>query len=174
MTAKDQAYLHAGFITVHAAPTWITTVLGSCVAVCLYDGSIGLGGMNHYQLALWNGVGLASPRYGNVAIDRLVQKMESLGGERERMRAKVFGGASVLGGAQDSLRIGARNIEIAWDHLQRLNIPIVASDVGGQLGRKVKFDTQTGVAKVKKLPSSAVASTQSLMVAGGNRGVYAG
>ena len=143
-------------------------MLGSCVAVCLYDELVGLGGMNHYQLALWNGVGLASPRYGNVAIERLVQKMEALGADRERMRAKVFGGASVLGGGQDSLRVGARNIEIAWDWLQRLQIPIFASDVGGLFGRKLKFDTLTGMAKVKKLTPSVVAPKPLLAPVGEN------
>jgi len=150
----QEYYLYAGSLTVHTEPTMVTTVLGSCVSICLWDAVSGIGGMNHYQLPLWNGNGLASPKYGNVAIARLIEKMIAQGAIQSQLRAKVFGGASLIGTTHDSLRVGKRNVEIAWDFLDQFNIPSVASDVGGQVGRKVKFHTCSGTVFVKKINQS--------------------
>ena len=89
-------YLYPGDIFVNLSPHSITTVLGSCIAVCMYDYKLKIGGMNHYLLPFWNGEGLASPRYGNIAIPKLIEKLLSLGSERKNLRAKVFGGGMVL------------------------------------------------------------------------------
>jgi chemotaxis protein CheD len=70
----------------------VSTILGSCVAVCLYDPIAQIGGINHFMLPFWNGQGLASPKYGNIAIERLVEKMISLGCKKNNLKAKVFGG----------------------------------------------------------------------------------
>ena len=92
----------------------ITTVLGSCVAVCLYDQKLQFGGMNHFMLPTWNDEGLATPKYGNVAIPRLIDKMLSLGAEKNDLVAKVFGGANSLM-AKNIYEVGKRNVHVAYD-----------------------------------------------------------
>ncbi len=127
----------------------ITTLLGSCVAVCLYDRRQQFGGMNHFMLPLWNGNGLASPKYGNIAILQLLQKMESLGSNRNDMVAKVFGGASVLDISTDLFNVGERNADQAVAELNALRINVVASSVKGDKARKIIFNTFTGEVRQK-------------------------
>ncbi len=119
----------------------VTTVLGSCVAVCLFDETLGIGGINHYMLPFWNGNELASPKYGNIAIESLVKKIEQLGSKKENLVAKVFGGANQL---EHKMGVGQRNIKVAEEILAELNIKIVAKSMGGHKGRKLNFNTATG------------------------------
>lgn len=152
MTSPDNNhYLMPGNIFAHTDEYIVTTVLGSCVSVCLWDPVNKIGGMNHYLLPLWNGEGLASPRYGNIAIAKLIEKMLDLGAERESLRAKVFGGGDVLKMASAFMNIGHRNVLLAKNLLREENIPVVSADTGGQSGRKIIFNTRTGVVLVKLL-----------------------
>jgi len=154
MTTDDelkQYYLYPGNLFVHRDPHIITTVLGSCVSVCLWDQVLKFGGMNHYMLPLWNGEGLASPKYGNIAIQKLVEKMIELGSKKANLRAKVFGGGEVLKITQGVLNVGERNIVIAKDMLKETGIPIIGSDLGGVTGRKILFNTETGSVLMKRL-----------------------
>lgn len=144
-------YLYPGNIFTHAEPHIVTTVLGSCISVCLYDKVAGVGGINHYMLPLWNGEGLASPRYGNIAIKRLVEKMERLGCTMERLEAKVFGGGEVLMINRGSINVSERNIIFAKDMLAQMKIPIVAIDVGGKTGRRIVLNTGNGKIVMKRL-----------------------
>ncbi len=150
-TNNNNHYLLPGNIFAHREEYTVTTVLGSCVAVCLWDPKTGIGGINHYMLPLWNGDGLASPRYGNIAIAKLIEKMIDLGADRDRLRAKVFGGGDVLKVTSSFMNIGARNVVLAQDVLHDEKIPIISSDTGGQNGRKLLFNTRTGVVLVKLL-----------------------
>lgn len=125
-------------------PAAVTTILGSCVSVCLWDEHLNVGGINHYLLPLWNGVGLASPKYGNIAIERLITKLLSLGSTRENLRAKIFGGAEILDTNSKVFNVGQKNVEVAFRLLQYEKISIVNASVGGNLGRKIIFYTQTG------------------------------
>ncbi len=147
---NKRKFLKAGEVFISQEGYEITTILGSCVSVCLWDTKLGIGGMNHYLLPLWNGEGLSSPRYGNIAIKKLIQKMESLGCRRKDLVAKVFGGASVLQhGGKGYLEVGQRNIVIAKDMLKEEKIRVISSDVDGELGRKIIFDTADGGVMVK-------------------------
>ena len=148
-------YLYPATLHVSASPIHIHTILGSCVAVCLYDNIHKIGGMNHFMLPLWNGQGLASPKYGNIAINKLVDKMVSLGCLKNSLKAKVFGGSDVLGTNTNYFNIGGRNIELAFSMLKDLNIPIISSDVGGKQGRKIKFYTFTSEVSLKYIESTA-------------------
>lgn len=133
----------------------ISTVLGSCVSVCLWDGRMARGGMNHYMLPLWNGEGLPTPKFGNIAIDVLVRKMLDMGCAREKLVAKVFGGATVLKGGTGLYPVGERNIILAEELLHQQGIPILASDTGGEQGRKILFNTRTGMVLVGRLGMEA-------------------
>jgi chemotaxis protein CheD len=123
----------------------VTTILGSCVSVCLWDARLSFGGINHFMLPLWNGDGLPTPKYGNVAIDKLIGKMLVFGCRKENLVAKWFGGASVIGDAMGIMQIGARNIAVAEELLATHGIPTVAKDIGGLQGMKIIFNTKSGV-----------------------------
>lgn len=143
--------LHPGMIHAEREPCVVRTVLGSCIAVCLFDPVTRCGGINHYVLPLWNGDGLPSPRYGNIAIAKLVERLLDLGCLRINLRAKLFGGGSVLGASSGLLNVGERNIMIAEDLLAEERIPVVARDVGGVCSRKVLFTTETGEVLLRRL-----------------------
>ena len=130
-------FIHVGEIFVGIKPTEIVTVLGSCVGVCLYDKVELIGGMNHYLLPLWNGNGLESPKYGNVAIPKLIENMENIGCLRRNMEAKIFGGANIHRANSEGKLIGQKNVLIAKEILRQWNIPIKAEDTGGNNGRRI-------------------------------------
>jgi chemotaxis protein CheD len=141
----QRKYIHSGQLFVAVRPTIINTVLGSCVAVCLYDAKMQISGMNHYLLPLWNNEGLASPKYGNIAISKLIEAMEAVGCERRNMIAKIFGGASPNNfDSSKNLLVGDKNIQIAHNMLSKENIKIAASDLGGINGRKISLESNTG------------------------------
>ncbi len=152
--AKELAtayYLHPGNLIASNEGRTVTTVLGSCISVCLWDPVLRSGGINHYMLALWNGEGLPSPKYGNIAITKLIEKMLVMGSSRQNLKAKVFGGAAVIKSSSGMLNVGARNIILAEDMLRDEKIPIISKDVGGSLGRKLLFNTETGSVLVRKI-----------------------
>lgn len=151
MQEIETHYLYPGNIFAHGRPHVVTTILGSCVAVCLWDSILGIGGINHFQLALWNGEGLASPKYGNIAVEKLIVRMLSLGSQKQNLKAKVFGGGAVIGRSSGNFAIGERNIVLATDMLAEERIPLISSSVGGYNGRHLKFYTETGVALVKRV-----------------------
>ncbi len=141
---KATHFLYPAALFASKDPHLVTTILGSCVAVCLWDDKLNIGGINHYMLPLWNGQGLASPKYGNIAIEKLVQKMVSLGSTKENLKAKVFGGGEVIETKIKQFFIGERNITIAREILSDMDIKILSSSLGGKLGRKIIFNTSTG------------------------------
>lgn len=144
----NRHFLFPGTIFAEPLEYLISTVLGSCVAVCLWDKVARRGGMNHIMLPLWNGEGLATPRYGNIAMERLFEKVLSIGCRREHMIAKVFGGANVTGTGLEMFSIGDRNITLVMQMLEEFRILVVAKDVGGRVGRKIVMNTETGVVLV--------------------------
>jgi chemotaxis protein CheD len=148
---KNNHYLLAGNIFVPTEPHVITTVLGSCVSVCLWDCVLHIGGMNHFMLPLWNGEGLASPKYGNIAVAKLLDRLQDLGSNRRNVRAKIFGGGVVLKVSNPFMNIGERNIQLAEGMLREKGIPVISSDTGGKTGRKILFNTESGVVLVKRL-----------------------
>ena len=144
-------YLYPSALHAPDLPCRVITVLGSCVAVCLHDTKLKVGGINHYMLPLWNGDGLASPKFGNVAIEKLYKAMLKNRCNPQNMIAKVFGGANQ---SQGILDIGGRNILIAHDALKQLDIRIIAENTGGSFGRKLIFNTGTGEVLMKFLSST--------------------
>jgi chemotaxis protein CheD len=140
----EQHFLYPSALFVSAKPHKVVTVLGSCVSVCLWDPVLSIGGINHYMLPFWNGNGLASPKYGNIAIEKLIERMLLLGSSKANLRAKIFGGGEVIETNIANFRIGERNIAIAKELLDAHRIPIVAQSVGGKNGRKLMFVTATG------------------------------
>ncbi len=144
-------YLFPSSVFTSTTPCQVTTVLGSCISVCLVDVVKNIGGINHFMLPLWNGSGLASPKYGNIAIEKLIEKMLLMGSKKENLTAKVFGGANVLDSNINFFNVGERNLNLAVEMLEAANIPIVAKSLGGDKGRKIIFNTATGEVMMKFL-----------------------
>ena len=140
----EKKFIHVGEIFIGAKPTEISTILGSCVAVCLYDKVRKIGGMNHYLVPLWNENGLQTPKFGNISIPRLVEGMQNIGCDIRHMEAKLFGGANVIEVRSEDLMVGRKNILIAKEILADYKIPIVAQDVGGEKGRRIMMISDTG------------------------------
>jgi chemotaxis protein CheD len=147
---RRAVYLHPGQVFASPEPTEVTTILGSCVAVCVFDPVLRLGGANHYVLPHSAGNGTSSTRFGNVAVRSLIDTLVALGGQKHNLQAKVFGGACTVDAFHErGERLGIRNADVALRTLRQEGIPVVADDVGGRRGRKVIFHTDTGVALVR-------------------------
>ncbi|GIL16491.1 MAG: hypothetical protein BroJett040_02420 [Oligoflexia bacterium] len=134
-------YLYPGKFFTSTEETEISTILGSCVGIALYDSISRIGGLNHYLLPKPVNGATDCARYGSYAIPALIQAMESLGANRKNLQAKVFGGASVLGEVSQDIEIGNHNIELAEKILSDLKIPIVERNVGGKIGRKIYLNS---------------------------------
>ena len=144
MEVKPRKFIHSGEIFVGVKPTEITTVLGSCVAVCLFDKLEKIGAMNHYLLPLWNGNGLQTPKFGNISIPRMIENMENIGCSTRNMEAKLFGGANIHDTKLENMMIGKKNVLIAKEILKQHGIPIAAEDTGGTVGRRILMHSDLG------------------------------
>lgn len=150
--AGPTTFVHTGEVAASRERTLFSTVLGSCVSVCVWDPTTGAGGMNHFLLPDQVTNGISTPRFGNVAVRTLLSKLDALEVPAARLQAKIFGGASVLRpGIPMREALGARNVELARVLLDLAGIPVVAEDVGGDHGRKLIFRTRDGAAWVRKL-----------------------
>lgn len=131
----------------------LVTVLGSCIAVCLYDPVNKVAGMNHFLLPDIVGSsnsGNVSTRYGINAMEILINELMKQGAVRHQIVAKIFGGGKVLSGFSNN-SVGEQNSQFAFEFLQTERITVSAKDVGGDLPRKVYFFPNTGEVKVRKL-----------------------
>lgn len=127
----------------------IMTVLGSCIAACLWDSRMHVGGMNHFMLPDGDSLD-ASGRYGSYAMELLINEMLKLGARRETMQAKIFGGAQVMHNFT-TMNVGERNTNFVVNYLRAERIPVISEDVLDIYPRKVCYFPATGKAMVKRL-----------------------
>lgn len=150
-----QLYVMPGECQVSAEPVRLLTILGSCVAVCLYDPVRGVGGLNHFLLPGDAADAEQEPlRWGRQAIDALFRQVLLSGASERFLEAKLFGGAQI--GQQSvphQFRIGERNVDYARQELARCGVAIKSESVGGSRGRKIIMETWTGTVWVKELAS---------------------
>lgn len=139
----------AGEVEASAAPTEISTVLGSCVAVCLFDPERRIGGMNHFMLPYHTLDPVVSARYGVHAMEILINAIMKLGGDRRRLRAKAFGASRVLSLNDAPWNVARRNAQFIRDFLRTENIPLVAERLEDEVSLRVHFLTDSGKAFVK-------------------------
>ena len=134
----------------------LSTVLGSCVAACLYDPVHRIGGMNHFLLAqpgTTSGQHGADTHYGLYLMEVLINQMMQAGADRRQLRAHLYGGASMREGLGD---IGRSNARFAQDFLKTEGIPLVRSDLGGTCARRIGFRPYSGQVRVTVADSAQV------------------
>ncbi len=154
-TALYAAKLLPGEYYVSMHGELIVTVLGSCVSACIRDTVFGIGGMNHFMLPMeassgssnsaWNS---EATRYGNFAMEALVNDILKAGGRKENLEIKVFGGGNVL---ENATTVGERNIDFVRDYIHTEGYRIAGEDLGDIYPRKVQYFPQTGKVRIKKL-----------------------
>ncbi|RDH85031.1 MAG: chemoreceptor glutamine deamidase CheD [endosymbiont of Galathealinum brachiosum] len=135
----------------------ISTVLGSCISACIRDKKMGIGGMNHFMLPMGcedehaGKIHLTSAtRYGNFAMEMLINEILKAGGSRKNLEVKLFGGGRVLS-SMTKMDIGKKNINFVHEYLEEEGLKIIAEDMGDIYPRKVLFFADTGKVRVKKL-----------------------
>ncbi len=135
----------------------IVTVLGSCISACVRDTVQGIGGMNHFMLPETTGNKLqirsesivsAAMRYGNYAMEHLINTILSYGGKRKNLEVKVFGGGKIIEALGDT---GQRNIDFILDYLDTEALRLVSQDLGDIYPRKIHYYPVTGRVRVKKI-----------------------
>ena len=142
------------FVSTHGEV--ICTVLGSCVSACIRDRTRGMGGMNHFMLPIdqssgtsaWSEGVSAATRYGNIAMEMLVNDLLKLGARRQDLEVKLVGGGKVLAAVTD---VGANNIEFVRRYCETEGFTVAGEDLGATYPRKVYYSPQTGKVRVKKL-----------------------
>ncbi len=150
---QTAVYLHPAQMHVATAPCAIRTLLGSCVAVCVWDPGVHVGGAIHYLLPRGRHSNGETGRYGTLAVPALIRAVCALGGNRASLRAKIFGGARVLPALHttNGASLGDHNAAVAWELLAAENVPVVGTDLGGDYGRRVLFHVEDGSAWVWRL-----------------------
>lgn len=153
MDTDQVVYVLQGEFKVSRAPdTVLSTILGSCVAVCLWDEGVGLGGMNHFLLPFGPKAASSSPeRYGVHAMEILINALLKAGARRNRLQAKLFGGARMSATLSD---IGQSNARFAQQFLATEEIPCLAESLGGTSARRVLFRPATGQARQMLVPDA--------------------
>ena len=145
-----------GQFVITTVPTLVSTVLGSCVSVCLWDRENHVSGMNHYLLPGTADDDASNSTRGLTATRLLIRSMLNRQVKPENIEAKVFGGCNSLYRNNDLFKVGERNITMAFDVLKEFNIPVRAQHTGGMYGRKIVFNTATGKVRMRLLVKSVV------------------
>ncbi len=151
---RADIFLLPGDVTVQTQPATVRTILGSCVAVCLWDPVLRAGGMNHFLLARPQRSDTPSPRYGSVATIQLIERLCSLGAPAARLVASVIGGGRPVDTISANA-IGDENTAMALAILREHGIRVVRQETGGAHGRKILFNTATGELLVDRLRSNS-------------------
>lgn len=146
------------YVTAHGE--MIATVLGSCISVCIRDVKLGIGGMNHFMLPIQNehsseqwgsDANTSATRYGNWAMEYLLNTLYKLGCSKRNLEVKLFGGGQVLA---NMTNVGQRNILFAYDFLRKEGLQVKAADVGDIFSRKILYFPDTGSVKVRRITTT--------------------
>lgn len=146
VTAARMVFVVQGtsYVSAHPEAT-LSTVLGSCISVCLFDPVAAVGGMNHFLLPIGLGEDSGHIRFGVNAMESLIAELLHTGAQRPRLQAKLFGGARMSAHLAD---IGRANALFAQDFLQNAGIACLSSSLGGTMARRVVFRPATGQARM--------------------------
>lgn len=153
---NELTYLLPGEIIVTADAMKISTVLGSCVAVCLYDGERNIAGMNHYMFPVNKYNDADRLRFGDTSLEDMLSQMIRIGARKQKIIARVYGGSTMFLYTVPNLNIGQQNTEVAIRFLKENEIPVKSIETGGRLGRKIIFDTSAAVISCSLLKSQVI------------------
>lgn len=155
-----QIFLLPGQWAVPHEPSELTTILGPCVALCLFDRVRSIGGMNHFLLAVGGVSGRERSRYGDTSCEDLVQCFFASGSRPADLEARIVGGANVgkLVVAEGA-SLGERNAEMARLIMRRHDITIGFEDTGGPNARRLRYRTGVGILEVKTIDGAATSTT---------------
>ncbi|MCR5289563.1 MAG: chemotaxis protein CheD, partial [Treponema sp.] len=166
---RDIIIIYPGELYASKTSEMVSTVLGSCVSVALFDEKNKVGGLNHFMLAknskTTNDTCPLLSKFGEYAIPMLIEELIKKGANKANLTAKVFGGSNVFNVAQgenDSKQVGINNINFAFSFLEQEHIPIISSDIGGIVPRKIFFDCGTSKLWLKRLKNNVSAVQQIL------------
>ncbi len=148
---RDDCFLQPGEVLASAQPMTVRTVLGSCVAVCLWDAGRGVGGINHYLLPRPTADAEAAHRYGIFAIPALIEQVLACGGVMATVQAAVVGGGRPAGASRRA-SVGDANRALAMEILAAWGIPVLRDETGGAIGRSVRFHMPSGRLEIRVLP----------------------
>ncbi len=151
---EKRIFILPGEIAISRKPVTIATLLGSCVAVCLYNTKVRAAGMNHYMLPTGLKTDEMKGKYGDYAINNLLDMMLRLDPDKKNLVAKVYGGGAVVGHLNAGAGIGEKNIQTAKTMLAGHGIKIVTMETGGTNGRKIFLDTATGEVEMRYIEKS--------------------
>lgn len=144
-------YLYPGELLATTDALVVSTVLGSCVCVCLWDSATRSGGLNHFLLPQSSREEGAACRFGQSAMEMLLAKVLALGCDRRNLTARIFGGASQFEASPDRVSIGTQNVAVATRFLEEASVPVVGRETGGTRGRKIVFSIASGDVAVRTL-----------------------
>ena len=156
-TGKRMVKVGPGDYYISRQDEHVVTVLGSCIAACIRDPYAGVAGMNHFMLPLSQcaanpSLSVLNPsdanRYGNYAMEHLINEVLKLGGKKNRLEVKLFGGSNLF---KDKYDVGRHNIEFVENYLRAENMLVLAKDLGGNFSRRIVYRLKDGIVLVKKL-----------------------
>ena len=149
---RQSQFIEPGYIYITPVPTVLYAVVGTCVAVTVWDRVRRIGGMNHFLYPKTSDPDRSTAQYGNVSVSTLLRMMENAGSRLEHLEAQLFGGAALFFNSRND--VGAQNVAAARHILHKRKIRIVSEDIGGIRGRKIAFDNRSGhviIHKVQRL-----------------------
>ena len=129
----------------------ITIGLGSCVGIALYDGAARVAGLAHIllsdssQFSHKTSTDVNPAKFADTAIPNLIHLMEDQGAKKSRLRAKIAGGSQLFSFNSNVIRVGDKNVEMVKKKLKEHSVPLIGEDVGGNYGRTMKIEVETGM-----------------------------
>ncbi|MFY9176258.1 MAG: chemotaxis protein CheD [Caldicoprobacterales bacterium] len=146
----------ADFNVVKSPGILVTLGLGSCVGIALYDAQVKVAGLSHIMLPSSKQIknNQNKAKFADTAILLLIEKMMTMGAQKDRIKAKIVGGAQMFSSINNKnslLKIGERNVNAALEVLNSLNIPVIGRDTGGNYGRSIELYADTGILLVKTI-----------------------
>ena len=150
---KKKVFVLPGEMAISRQPVEIATLLGSCIAICLYNKKVKAGGLNHFMLPTGDKESMKG-KYGDYATEKLIEMMLRLDPNVRNLEASVYGGAAVVGHLNTGVGIGIKNIEMAETTLNKYGIRIARREVGGENGRRILFNSETGQTDMRLIERS--------------------
>ncbi|MBF0274425.1 MAG: response regulator [Nitrospinae bacterium] len=151
---SNKIFLLPGELVVSKTPHSISTILGSCVAVALFNKKQKFGGLNHYMLPRLPVGSSQNAKYGDCSIETMIKMMVGADSNKNNLQAMIIGGGHVVGHLSSGAGVAEKNIAVAFEILREHNIEIIKKDIGGNNGRKVYYQSWDNSITIRKIEKS--------------------